>query len=210
MVRLPDGTAPLAPVVAGYRREEEARSTLEALQRANFITLDWLAGKARLLESNIAAVLLGPPEGAAGELFTQERPLDLPLAECARIPRTHAGAESAPSEPNRTRVESTSISNSNSRSAESARAYIEEKLAKPELFHVLKEVTGGVAHMQKNFARLFDERPERLAEIIGEAATPRVLKKARWLNSAMRRELLHGPEGYRWPGNACVSDGANH
>jgi hypothetical protein len=193
LARLPDGAAPLAPVLAGFRREEEARSTLEALQRANFIAVDWLGGKARLLESNIGAVILGPPQAAPGELLTDERPLDLPLAQACALDsaRNPRGAESAPRiESNRTRDKSTSISSSNSSSsAECARAYIEEKLAKPEMFHVLKEVTGGVAHMQQSFARLFEERPERLAELIGEAATPDIRKKARWLNTAFRREL---------------------
>jgi hypothetical protein len=206
LARLPDGAAPLAPVLAGHRREEEARATLEALQRANFITVDWLAGKARLLESNLAAVLLGA-QPAPAEMFHTERPLDAPLdavcrtaafphgadppapnprAESARNPRR---AESAPRiDSNRTRDKSTVPSSSN-RSAESARAYIEEKLAQPEMFHVLKEVTGGIAHMQQSFTRLFEERPERLAELIGEAAQPHIRKKARWLNTALSREL---------------------
>jgi hypothetical protein len=73
--------------------------------------------------------------------------------------------------------------------ADAAAAYIGEKLALPSMLHVLKEVTGGVEHMRLKFSWLMDHKPERLAELIGEAATPEVRQKARWLNAAMRKEM---------------------
>ena len=67
----------------------------------------------------------------------------------------------------------------------SSRSYIEEKLCLPKLTRLRIEVTGANTHMARKFVAMLQRDPDKLAEWIGEAATPAITQPCQFLNVRM-------------------------